>query len=181
MIKSNDVKSCTAGKRKFLFTAFALVAFLFSCKKEIVQNNIYDNVYYEVTPQVLYENNAQKNKQKTSLQYISILYTDLFNQSIPSSNLVDLSELILSIGDKGIANDMILQRMLTLPGLQIPTQAQMQADMDGFISATYQRFYLRNPTAYEKIYLKNLILADSSLTPQIIYMAFALSNEYIFY
>ena len=111
MIKSNDVKSCTAGKRKFLFTAFALVAFLFSCKKEIVQNNIYDNVYYEVTPQVLYENNAQKNKQKTSLQYISILYTDLFNQSIPSSNLVDLSELILSICDKGIANDMILQQI----------------------------------------------------------------------
>ena len=167
-------------KKIFLLTVFSIALFS-SCKKEVLQQNIYDNVYYEVTPVTLYTSNAEKNKQKSSLQYISILYTDLFKQSIPGSDLNNIGEAILSIGDKSIANQMILERMLTLPGISIPTQSEMQSDVDGFITAAYQRFYLRNPTGYETYYMKNLINTDSAITPEIVYAAFALSNEYMFY
>ena len=142
---------------------------------------MYDNVYYEVTPVTLYTSNAEKNKQKSSIQYISILFSDLFNQTLPGSDLNNLGEVILSNGDKGLVNQMILERFLTLPGIQIPTQAQMNADIDSFIISAYQRFYLRNPTDYEKYYLKNLIQNDASVTPEIVYAAFSLSNEYMFY
>ena len=152
-----------------------------SCKKEVLKQNVYDNVYYEVTPVTLYTNNAEKNKQKSSIQYISILFSDLFNQTIPGSDLNNLGEVILSIGDKGLVNQLILERFLTLPGIQIPTQTQMNADLNSFITSAYQRFYLRNPTEYEKYYLKNLIQNDASVTPEIVYAAFALSNEYMFY
>ncbi len=155
---------------------------LFSaCKKDVLKQNVYDNVYYEVTPVTLYTSNAEKNKQKSSIQYISILYSDLFHQTIPGSDLNNLGEVILSVGDKGLVNQMILERLLTLPGIQIPTQTQMNADLNSFITSAYQRFYLRNPTEYEKYYLKNLIQNDVSVTPEIVYEAFALSNEYMFY
>ena len=105
----------------------------------------------------------------------------MFNQTIPGSDLNNLGEVILSIGDKGLVNQLILERFLTLPGIQIPTQTQMNADLNSFITSAYQRFYLRNPTEYEKYYLKNLIQNDASVTPEIVYAAFALSNEYMFY
>jgi len=167
-------------KNIFLLVFFSTIIFS-SCKKEVLKQNVYDNVYYEVTPVTLYTSNAEKNKQKSSLQYISILFSDLFNQNIPGSDLNNIGEAILSIGDKGLANQLILERFLTLPGISIPTQTQMQADLNAFINSAYQRFYLRNPTEYEKIYLKNLIQNDSNITPEIVYAAFALSNEYMFY
>ncbi|MEI7803021.1 MAG: hypothetical protein WCI97_10275 [Bacteroidota bacterium] len=170
--------------QKLLFgicCCFLLPLFFSSCKKEVLKQNVYDNVYYEVTPVTLYTNNAEKNKQKSSIQYISILYSDLFHQTIPGSDLNNLGEVILSMGDKGLANQMILERLLTLPGISIPSQTQMNADLNSFITSAYQRFYLRNPTEYEKYYLKNLIQNDASVTPEIVYAAFALSNEYMFY
>ncbi len=96
-------------KNIFLLVFFSTIIFS-SCKKEVLKQNVYDNVYYEVTPVTLYTSNAEKNKQKSSLQYISILFSDLFNQNIPGSDLNNIGEAILSIGDKGLANQLILRR-----------------------------------------------------------------------
>ncbi len=164
----------------FFFATVTLIAFS-SCKKEIIQQTKYDNVIYEVDPVKLYQSNAEKNKQKSSVQYISILHSDLFNQSISSKDLNGQAEATLSLGDKGIANEMILYNLLNKPGVQIPTVSEMKSNVDQFIINTYQRFYLRNPTEYEKFYFRNLINTDATVTPQVIYAAFSLSNEYLFY
>ena len=63
----------------------------------------------------------------------------------------------------------------------IPSDAEMRADVEKFVQETYLRFFLRVPTAYEVFELKKEIENDPELTPELIYQAFALSNEYKFY
>ena len=165
---------------------FAGVVFLIavtSCKKEITQNVVYDNVIYQVDTVPVYSSSAEKNRLKTPLQYISSLYSNLYFSSIPGNTLDNLVIYRTSLGDKTLVNEMILNAMLNDPAVQanIPSVADMNADIDAFIDETYLRFYLRNPTEYEKYGLKNIILADPTMTPTDIYRAFLLSNEYQFY
>ncbi len=86
---------------KTIMVSVLCTASIFSaCKRDVFEKRVYDNVIYEVNPVTLYLNNAEKTKQKTALQYISILYSNLFNQNISAQKLNELSEVFLSIGDK---------------------------------------------------------------------------------
>jgi len=162
-----------------LITLLALTAV--SCKKTTLQHTEYDNIIYEVNPVHLYESSSDKTKQKTAEEFISLLYTDLFNQTVSGDDLNRLSTLILSIGDKGLANQMILENMLNASNVDIPTTLEMQSNVDQFIDDAYVRFFLRHPTEYEKYYFKNLIANDPNIKPEMIYAAFVQSNEYLFY
>src|SRR5688500_16945770 len=164
-----------------LVAAILSVAMLSACKKDVTQKHVYDNVLYEVTPVTLYATNADKTKQKTSLQYISILFTDLFNQSISANKLNAMSEVTLAIGDKTVASDLILQKLLIEPGAQVPTDSEMRDDVAQFVADTYLRFFTRHPTPYEAYRLKQIIDEDLSMTPEMVYAAFVSSNEYFYY
>ena len=65
----------------------------------------------------------------------------------------------------------------------VPTDTELEPDdrIDQFVIDTYVRFFQRLPTEYEKHYLVDEITDDTLLTPEAIYIAFALSNEYQFY
>ncbi|MGB3076405.1 MAG: hypothetical protein WBB36_13830 [Chitinophagales bacterium] len=163
-------------------SALLLLSILFSgCKKDISQQVIYDNVIYEVNPVSVYANNAEKVKQKSSEQFISVLYSNLTNKSIPGDDLNNLAELALSFGDKELMNRVLLENMLGEPDIKIPTNEEMRSNIEAFVNETYLRFFLRNPTPYEKYFFKDLINKDASLTSEMVYVAFAQSNEYLFY
>jgi hypothetical protein len=152
-----------------------------SCKKTIIQNPVYDNIIYNVDTVYVYGSNVEKTKQKTSTQYLSILFADVFQQTIPSRTLTDLDELNLALGDKVLANGLVINGFVNSGSAIIPTDAEMRADVDAFAEDTYRRFYLRKPTAYEKHYMVELINGDPGLTPKLLYSSFAESNEYLFY
>jgi hypothetical protein len=166
--------------RAFSFLVIALLAFT-SCKKVVEEEVNYDYPIYGINTQVLYSSSAEKTRQKTPVQYISILYGDLFGARIPNNVLNNLTLLSTAIGDKGMANELILSHYLNNPTLQLPTNAEMQSNPEMFAEQTYIRFYKRRPTPYEKIFLVNLIEDDAALTVEVIYTAFVLSNEYYFY
>ena len=63
--------------------------------------------------------------------------------------------------------------------LDLSTQGIIMSE--AFIEDAFIRFYLRNPTAYEKRFLTEQITNDPELTPRLIYISFALANEYYFY
>jgi hypothetical protein len=161
----------------FLLLSFSLVA----CKKENVKEIITDNVIYELNDKVLYQTASEKTKQKSSTQFISMLYEALFHTAISSKELYELNQLSLSNGDKQFINNLIVENYINSPTAIIPTDAAMRADITAFLQQTYIRFYLRKPSEYELHYLKQMILADAQLSPRIIYQAFATSNEYLFY
>ena len=152
------------------------VALFFSCK----QDKEYQYVF-EVNEENLYQSNVEKTKQKTAQQYISILYSNLFSTTLPQQDLSELAEVRLAIGDKQMADELILNDFVNSGSAGIPTNSEMRDDIEQFIEDTYIRFFLRKPTPYEVFELKQEIEADQDLTPELIYQAFALSNEYKFY
>ena len=166
---------------KKIFLLLLVVCIFASCKKQIVQDKTYGNVIYDIGNVVLYQSAAQKTRQKTPTQFLSILYADLFQKSIPSNELNDLSILFLANSDKGMINEMLVNNYLKTSGVKMPTNAAMRVDLDKFIDQTFIRFYLRYPTSYEKFYLKNRIQQDANITPEIVYSSFVLSDEYWFY
>lgn len=158
---------------RYLFVFFA-IALLLSCKKEY-------NYIYDVGSETVYESNADKDKEKSSTQFISILYSSLFQTSITQAQVSKLSELRLAIGDKQVADNLTINAYVHNSSVQIPTDAAMRADIPKFVEDTYLRFYLRKPTPYEARFMKESIEADAGLSPDLIYTAFAESNEYKFY
>lgn len=160
-----------------------LLVLTFSCKKEILQEVVYDNIIYYVDTVAVYESGLDKDRLKTPLQFISSVYSNLYFSSIPTNILDNLVVYRLSIGDKNLVNEMIINAMLEDPIVlvNVPTNEEMRDNVDEFISTTYLRFFLRYPTEYEEYILREMINNDPDMLPTDIYRAFLLSNEYQFY
>ena len=168
-------------KTSCFFVILISAVTLFSCKKEVEETIVYSNVIYDVDDVTIYSSNAEKTKQKSSELLLSIMYSDIFNQAIPTTKLLEIAELSLSNGDKTMFTEMIFSQFLTEPTANVPTNSQMRADVELFINEGYIRFFQRNPSEYERIFLKNLISNDNMITVENVYTSFALSNEYYFY
>ncbi|TVR76264.1 MAG: hypothetical protein EA412_14040 [Chitinophagaceae bacterium] len=160
-----------------------IVFFISSCKKEtlVIEKVTYENVIYQLDTVNLYQSASEKNRVKNSSQFYSILYMHLYNQSISSSILNNLSVLTLAIGDKQMARELTIRGFLNSPQLLIPDNQEMRSDLGGFIKESFVRFYLRYPTEYELFYIKDLIEGDMDYRPEHLYESMLLSNEYLYY
>ena len=145
---------------------------IFSCKKE----DIYDVNQINATSY-----NANKNKLKTTHQYISIVYANLFQQALSANELVEISRCIESIGDKQVAHEIVLSNFMNKEGVIIPSDSVMREDLDSFIEETYKRFYVRDITEAEREFFINFFENNQNVSAEMVYMAFALSNEYQYY
>ncbi len=162
-------------QRFALFTLVCISALFSSCKK---QETKYE---YEVNNENILPANVSKTRLKTNDQYVAILYANLFQKALSSNNLFTISQCFDSKGDQILARQILIANLMKKPGVIIPTVASMNANIDQFITDTYVRFYVRNPTESEKAYLKKMIQADPNMTPELIYISFALSDEYQYY
>lgn len=153
---------------------FLLVAVLaMGCKK--------DAFIYEVDPVDLSQFDGDKDREKTNQEYAAILHANLFQTALSANDLYEIDQCIQSIGDKQLAREVIISNFMNKPGVMIPSDSLMHADVDAFIIATYNRFLVRNPTEAEKTWFRNMIAADPNVTTELIYFSFALSEEYLFY
>jgi hypothetical protein len=57
----------------------------------------------------------------------------------------------------------------------------MRSNVDSFINNTYKRFYLRFPSEGEKAFFKNYIESNTNVSVEMVYTAFASSDEYQYY
>ncbi len=146
-----------------------------SCKKKE------DQTLYQVNEEEILPANVNKTRLKTNEQYVAILYTNLFQKALSANQIYDISQCFESIGDQSLAREVLISNFMNKPGVIIPTVAQMNANIDQFVSDTYKRFYVRQPTEAEKQYIKKMITADPNITPELVYFSFALSNEYMYY
>jgi uncharacterized protein YecE (DUF72 family) len=112
---------------------------------------------------------------------VAILHANLFQLALSANELYDIAQCIESIGDKEVAREVVISNFMNKPGVQLPTDSAMHADIDKFIVETYERFLVREPSEAEITYFKNFILSDPNVTPELVYFSFALSNEYLFY
>ena len=118
---------------------------------------------------------------KTTIEFISIAYSDLFGNTISQNTLTELSIAYLAFGDKKLVEDLIIRNFLNTPGVVIPTKTEMNADVSLFVSTAFKKFYNREPNEFELWQLVELITKDSAMTPELVYYAFMTSNEYRYY
>ncbi len=142
------------------------------CKKEKL---------YEVNGVDILPPSANKDKLKTNEQYVAILHANLFQTALSANELFDISQCIESIGDKELAREVVISNFMNKPGVIMPEDSIMRADIDQFTIETYNRFLVRQPTEAEKTWYRNYISADPNVTPELVYFSFALCNEYLFY
>jgi hypothetical protein len=148
-----------------------------SCKKIIEQKRY----TYQIEPQELYQNSAQKQNLKSTDQFISIAFTHLFGVTITNNELTQCNASLLALGDKATMQDMIVKSFINRPGVQLVTDAAMRADVPAFVEQTYIRFYNRKPNEFEQWKMKDLIEHNTDITPKMIYYTMMTSNEYRYY
>lgn len=157
------------------FLAILLAAMSFAgCKKET-------RVQYGVNEKVVYEDKSFKTKRKSDAEYISILYTNLYQSPISPNQLYKTQNVIYSIGDRNVANEMILSNYFNTGTLKIPKDSEMRSDIEGFIETAYKRFFLRYPSEGEKTFFVNYIKSNTNVTVEMVYTAFSVSDEYQYY
>lgn len=158
--------------KKILLLALVSVLAFTSCKKEVT----FGVDAIEVAPP-----NARKEKKKTTEQYIAILYSNLFQKALGAKDLVEITHCIEAFGDAETIHEVIISNFMNSPDVIIPTDAEMRANIDSFLIESYTRFYVRDITESEKQYLRTFIESNTTLSAEMMYMAFALSDEYQFY
>lgn len=160
----------------YLILGLVMVSAMGSCKKEVNESHEYD-----VNPVTALPPNAGKTKLKTNEQYVAILHANLFQYALSANQIFSISQCIASIGDKEVAREVIISNFMNKPGVQMPSDSLMRADVETFIEETYHRFLVRDPTEAEIAYFKSYIMANPNVTPELVYFSFALSNEYLYY
>ena len=151
-----------------------LISIFFSCKKDV-------SYVYGVKDVTVNQPGANKPNVKSTIEFISIAYSDLFGTTISSSDLTSLSLCYLAFGDKKFIEDLIIRNFLNKTGVIIPSQTQMNADVPAFVQATYRKFYTRDPNEFEKWQVVNYINSTSNITPELVYYSFMTSDEYRYY
>lgn len=154
--------------------AFIVLALLVSCQSD-------DKYIYDLNPVEVLPANANKSKEKTIEQFISILYANLFQKALSADEMVEIRKLIESIGDKEVAYEILISNYMNRTDVIIPPNEDMRGDLADFLQETYKRFFVRIPSEAEKAYLKNFIESDPNVTAEMVYFSFALSEEYRFY
>ena len=159
-------------KKNITILLLAVLA-LTSCKEK--------NYYYELNEVNVNPNNANKDKLKTNEQFVAILYTNLFQQAASPNEIAEMAALIRSIGDKQLAYETIVARMMADNAIDFPSDSEMRADLATFITETYKRFYVRLPSEVEKTWWINYLESRPNINSELVYYAFVTSNEYYFY
>ena len=139
------------------------------------------DVTYGLQQLELDASNAEKDRVKSIDQWITILYADLFGEALGSAELFEVKQAFFSVGDQDIARATLVSNFMQDANVQLPDAGVMVQDPDGFIDDTYVRFLVRYPTEAERTWMRNYLASNPTMTPELVYTAFALSEEYLHY
>jgi hypothetical protein len=136
---------------------------------------------YEVNPVAVQSPGSIKSNAKSTVEFLTIAWADLFGTQIPQQELSKLNTVYVSFGDKKMIEDRILLNFLSKSGLQIPAQTNVAGDTTLYINNTYKKLFNRDANAFEKYYLKEQIRLNASMSSKVIWYALMTSNEYRYY
>ena len=159
--------------RKLIYIYCFLI--LVSCKKE-------KNVTYQLDDVIIENNAAKKDHLKTTTEFISIAYSDIFGTVISTNKLAELTKIYKAFGDKKLIEQMVIKNFLNEPSIQIPQIDRSSIiAINNFAQNVYKKLYNRTPDEYELWVVSNMIENDSNLTSELIYFSLMTANEYRYY
>lgn len=147
------------------------------CKKDKIEK-------YEIVQTPSYGDNLEKDKSKTNIEFHSILSTNLFQKPANINVLSRTDRVMQSCGDKTLINEVIISNYMNTSSVILPSKQRMFDSTEKFVEETYIRFFIRRPTEAEKTWFINYIQSNKnnpSFSPELVYTAFAASDEYMFY
>ena len=151
------------------------VLILFSCKKE-------KNVIYKLNDVTIEQNSANKDHLKSTTEFISIAYSDIFGTIISTNKLADLTTIYKAFGDKKLIEQMVIKNFLNEPTNLIPViDTTSVTTIKDFVTDAYKKLYNRNPDEYELWFVTDMITKDDNLTAELVYYSLMTSNEYRYY
>ncbi len=154
---------------------FCLVVLIFqSCKKET-------EYIYEVDSTQVEKDQTNKDISKSTIEFLSIAYSDIFGSTITQNQLNRLSLLYLAFGDKKLLEDLLIKNMINRPESQLPSNATMRADVAAYVKSTYIKLFNREPNELEAYTLKKNIDENADLTSVMVYYSMMTSDEYRYY
>jgi len=159
---------------KNILVLFLLLIGFTSCKKET-------EFIYEVNDVQVSQEDIGKGIPKSTIEFLSIAYSDIFGNTISQNQLNRLSLLYLAFGDKKLLEDLLIKNMINRPESLLPSNQTMRADVDLFIVNAYQKLYNRSPNELEVFTLKKNINENAQMTAVMVYYAMMTSDEYRYY
>lgn len=162
-------------KRFYSFILLVILSISYQgCKKETT-------LIYGVDDVLVTKDQSEKTVSKTMVEFISIAYADVFGLTISQNDLGILSLLYLAFGDKVLIEDVLVKNMLNSPEANLPSDAEMRANIGQYVKNTYIKLYNREPNELESFTLTEKINANEAMTSAMVYYAMMTSNEYRFY
>ena len=159
--------------KKLIFIFSILL--LFSCKKE-------KKITYQLNDVTIENNTANKDHLKSTIEFISIAYSDIFGTVISTNKLVELSQIYKAFGDKKLIEQMVIKNFLNEPSIQIPQiDRSSSGTINIFVQNMYTKLYNRTPDEYELWFVTDMIQKDTDLTSELIYFSLMTANEYRYY
>ena len=151
------------------------ILILFSCKKE-------KKVTYHLNDVNITQNSANKDHLKSTTEFISIAYSDIFGTVITNDKLSDLSAMYMAFGDKKLIEEMVIKNFLNEPTTHIPIlDRTSESTIQNFVSDSYKKLFNRTPDEYELWFVTDMIQKDTSITAELIYFSLMTANEYRYY
>ena len=148
---------------------------LSSCKRD-------PSYIFEVNDVTVTASTGEKNRLKTDIEFVSIAHTDIFGSNISSKDLENIVTTYKSFGDKSLTIEMIIRKFIDDGGTNITAiDRSSKSSIESFVINTYKKLYNREPDAFEKWYLSDLIANDDVINAEIVYFSMMTANEYRYY
>jgi hypothetical protein len=138
-------------------------------------------MYYGVNPVQASPENPEKDKVKNNSQYLAVLHANLFQSAISAQEMIEIGRVVQGIGDKGLAYELVVSNFMNKPGVILPSESEMRTNPEAFIEDAYIRFFVRKPLPIEKAWFVEYLDSNPDVTPELVYLAFAISDEYFYY
>ena len=160
-----------------IYTFFCLaVLVLSSCSN--------DDPYFlfEVDNVEVQQSDADKNRLKTDIEFVSIAYNDLYGSNIPQNQLEEIITSYKSFGDKSLVIELIIKKFILDESSDIPNLLRLSREsVESFVVEAYEKLYNRTPNAFEKWHMTELIMDNTIIDAEMIYFSMMTSNEYRYY
>ena len=105
--------------KKLILLSLCFSLVFAACKKE-------EDITYGVNQVNADSYNSGKDKLKSTFQYISIVYANLFQKALSANELVEITNCIESIGDKEVAHEIVLSNFMNKTGVIMPSDSLMR-------------------------------------------------------
>jgi len=122
-----------------------------------------------------------KERAKRERQFIQTLYNQIYQAPLPPSDAVAFSELFQSIGDRQVAIEVIVAKMVADPNAVLPSLTDLRGDPEAFTAQLYRRLYVRDATQAELSWWVNYLETHPDVDVAQVVFAFVTANEYRYY